>query len=623
MMTPSFPQLNLDKPLGGRYKVIGRLGTGGFGQTFLALDMHLPGHPRCVVKQLKPRTSDTTTLQMARRCFDTEAQVLYRLGNHDQIPRLLAHFEDNDEFYLAQELVDGEPLSRELVEGKPWSSVRTVLLLKDILQVLSFVHDQQVIHRDLKPSNLIRRRQDQKIVLIDFGAVKQLSSQTVDPQTGATNLTISIGTQGYMPNEQVAGKPRFSSDIYALGIIALQALTGIHPKHFEEDTRGEIAWHHHAEQTNPELVALLDRMVCYDFRDRYADAMEALEALNQLPAELFDPSNMTDLDLEGALFPDQISGPLGALDLVNSASGSASGERIISRAGGSNAEVWMPTESMIPPTTPELTEVVDHPHARNSSSTANQSASIGVSERSRWLPALILGAIAATIGGTYSLTTTFLQTSVADPSTPTATASLPSPSTPALTPEQQTAAILQEATKLMESGQYEEALALYDRAITLTPNAAAPYAGRCEVLNRLQRPEEALVSCNDALAFQPDYPEAMWSKGNALLLQDKAFEALKIYADVTELKPDFAAAWVKRGVALQTLGRSAEALKMLDKGIELYRNSSEAWLTRGQALLTLRRYDEAIASLDKVLQLEPDNATAQQLRETAKARSGR
>src|ERR687886_2060115 len=141
-----FQPPNSDKPLGGRYKIISQLGAGGFGQTFLAEDLHLPGHPQCVVKQLKPQTSEPETLAMARRLFDTEAEVLYQLGNHDQIPRLLAHFEDNEEFYLAQEFIEGEALTQELVKGQPWTEAQVIDLLQDMLQVLFFVHEQQVIH---------------------------------------------------------------------------------------------------------------------------------------------------------------------------------------------------------------------------------------------------------------------------------------------------------------------------------------------------------------------------------------------------------------------------------------------------------------------------------------------
>ncbi|HEY9596197.1 MAG TPA: serine/threonine-protein kinase, partial [Cyanophyceae cyanobacterium] len=278
-----FQPTDPDKPLGGRYKVINQLGAGGFGQTFLAEDLHLPGHPQCVVKQLKPQVTDASSLQTARRLFDIEAKVLYQLGNHDQIPRLLAHFEDNSEFYLAQELIEGEPLTQEFAGGSPWSEARAIALLQDLLSVLAFVHQQQVIHRDIKPSNLIRRRQDGTIVLIDFGAVKEASTQVVNPQSGDTK-TISIGTQGYTPKEQLGGNPRFSSDIYAVGMIAIQALTGIHPRRLKEDPQtGEIDWHESAPKISAELRDIVDCMVRYDFRDRYPTAVEALEAISQLP----------------------------------------------------------------------------------------------------------------------------------------------------------------------------------------------------------------------------------------------------------------------------------------------------------------------------------------------------
>src|ERR671932_2063437 len=128
-MSRSFEQTNPDKPLGGRYKVIEELGAGGFGQTFLAEDLHLPGHPRCVVKQLKPKTQDPKSFAMARRLFDREAEVLYQLGNHDQIPRLLAHFEEEQEFYLVQEFIEGDELKQELPLGKPLNEAQVIVLL--------------------------------------------------------------------------------------------------------------------------------------------------------------------------------------------------------------------------------------------------------------------------------------------------------------------------------------------------------------------------------------------------------------------------------------------------------------------------------------------------------------
>lgn len=270
-----------DQPLGGRYKIVEQLGTGGFGQTFRAQDLHLPGHPLCVVKQLKPQVDTIQGLQVARRLFDTEARVLYQLGSHPQIPHLLAHFEDSKEFYLAQELIEGHSLEDEF-ELAPWDVPKVVAFLKNVLETLAFVHEHRVIHRDLKPSNLIRRHSDNRIVVIDFGAVKRAGTQLA--ASTSISHTISIGTQGYMPSEQLAGQPQFSSDIYAVGVMGIQALTGRPPKRLAPHPQtGELDWHSYVPHIPLELITFLDTMVRYDFRARYPSASAALNALQSLP----------------------------------------------------------------------------------------------------------------------------------------------------------------------------------------------------------------------------------------------------------------------------------------------------------------------------------------------------
>ncbi len=272
--------------LAGRYKITGELSRGGFSQTFLAEDLHLPGRPLCVVKQLKPKSDDTRILQTSRRLFETEAKVLEKLGRHDQIPSLLAYFEEDREFYLVLELIRGESLTKELKPGRIWPELKVIAFLQDLLSILKFVHQQNVIHRDIKPSNLIRRHRDGKIVLIDFGAVKQTTSQIADPESNPT-VTITIGTHGYMPNEQLAGHPRFSSDIYAVGMIGIQALTGIKPRELGHNLQtGEVKWRQDAMNVDEELALILEQMVRYHFKDRYPTATEALQAIDDLTSSL-------------------------------------------------------------------------------------------------------------------------------------------------------------------------------------------------------------------------------------------------------------------------------------------------------------------------------------------------
>ncbi|NES24433.1 MAG: protein kinase [Symploca sp. SIO3E6] len=278
----------MESILAGHYTIVKPLGSGGFGQTFLARDSHLPDNPLCVVKQLKPRVKDSATLKVAKRLFEQEAQTLSKLGNHDQIPRLLAHFEQNEEFYLVQDFIEGQLLSQELIPGQKLMETYVIELLQDILQVLSFVHQQQVIHRDIKPANLIRRSQDRKIVLIDFGAVKKVSSQIVN-SSGQTSLTVAVGSPGYMPSEQLAFRPHLSSDIYAVGMICLNALTGLSPRDQEipQDSQGEFccAALQDIAPVSPDLATIIDKMVRYDYRQRYATATEALQALQQMTSK--------------------------------------------------------------------------------------------------------------------------------------------------------------------------------------------------------------------------------------------------------------------------------------------------------------------------------------------------
>ncbi len=266
----------IGKLLDHRYQVIRVLAMGGFGQTYIAQDTRRPGNPICVVKHLKPGT-DPRVFDTAKRLFNSEAETLEKLGNHDQIPRLLAYFDENQEFYLVQEYIEGQTLVEELIPGKRWSESQVIQLLQEVLEILEFVHRQGVIHRDIKPDNIIRRASDNKLVLVDFGAVKQLHTQLVTVG-GQSSATVVIGTPGYMPTEQGQGKPRPNSDIYSLGIIAIQALTGLQATELQEDPEtGEIIWQQ-SVTVNYRLAAVLSKMVRYHFKDRYQNATEALQA---------------------------------------------------------------------------------------------------------------------------------------------------------------------------------------------------------------------------------------------------------------------------------------------------------------------------------------------------------
>jgi serine/threonine-protein kinase len=298
------------KVLDGRYKLIKILGVGGFGRTYIARDMRRPGSPICVVKQLKPASDDPSFIREARRLFNTEAETLEKLGKHDRIPQLLAYFEEESQFFLVQEFIEGKSLYEEMKPLQPKEPTDTsqeptdtpkakgnansqphqerqlpesevISILQDTLQVLEFVHAEGVIHRDIKPENLIRRKSDGRLVLIDFGAVKALqeSGSKLETTNGESRFTVTIGTPGYMPSEQCAGRPNFSSDLYAVGMLAIKALTGFNPTDLPTDPNtGEVIWRDRAKVSNG-LAMVLTRMVRYHYNQRYQSVKEVQQGL--------------------------------------------------------------------------------------------------------------------------------------------------------------------------------------------------------------------------------------------------------------------------------------------------------------------------------------------------------
>ncbi|MBA2747654.1 MAG: protein kinase, partial [Tatlockia sp.] len=297
----------LGKLLRGRYQIIDTLSSGGFCQTYLAKDISVADSPTCVIKQLKIVPSFTNYLPTLEELLEREAEALKKLGSYDRVPQLLAHFEEDKEFYLVQELIVGHPLTAELHPGARWSESQVTELLQEVLEILQYIHRQGLIHRDIKPSNLIRRSPDNKLVLIDFGAVKQAWTQVIT-SGGKTSTnyafgiaaTIAIGTVGYTPPEQERGSPRPNSDIYALGAIAIQALTGLDPTQILEDNdTGEMLWQDHAKVSD-RLATIINNMVRYHFKERYQSATEVIQALQvqapplliQVPPVKTKPKNL-------------------------------------------------------------------------------------------------------------------------------------------------------------------------------------------------------------------------------------------------------------------------------------------------------------------------------------------
>jgi len=257
-----------------RYRALKPIGQGGFGRTFLAKDEQDPADQRYVVKQFFPQTQHLRDSNKAAELFRQEALRLDELGKHAQIPALVAYFEQEQSQYLVQEFVDGRNLAEELLEVGCFDEAQIHQLLIAILPVLKFVHNHQVIHRDIKPENIIRRRTDQQLVLVDFGAAKR-ASETALARTGTM-----IGSAGYASPEQTIGKAGYSSDLYSLGVVCVHLLTGMHL--FDLLSVGEDAWIWRDYLNRPvgdRLGQILDKMLERATNRRYQTSDQILQDL--------------------------------------------------------------------------------------------------------------------------------------------------------------------------------------------------------------------------------------------------------------------------------------------------------------------------------------------------------
>ncbi len=266
--------------LNNRYQVEKKIGAGGFGETFLARDINLPSRRYCVIKQLKPVVQNPQLYQLIQERFNREAVILEKIGNsNSNIPSLYAYFEEGGQFYLVQEWVDGVTLTEKVQkEGVLRNEAAQDILIR-CLSILDTVHSQGIIHRDIKPDNIILRESDGQPVLIDFGAVKETMNTTMSPSNHQAS-SIVIGTQGFMPSEQLAGRPVLSSDLYALALTVIYLLTGRLPQDLGTDQiHGSISWQQYAPESNPRLFSVLDKAIQPHSRDRFLSTNEMINAL--------------------------------------------------------------------------------------------------------------------------------------------------------------------------------------------------------------------------------------------------------------------------------------------------------------------------------------------------------
>ncbi|MDZ8185237.1 MAG: serine/threonine-protein kinase [Nostoc sp. ChiSLP02] len=263
-----------------RYRLIKRIGQGGFCKTFLAIDEgQFPEIP-CVVQEL---SSEVETF----KSFEQKAQRLQKLGKHPQIPALLRYFQQGQYFYLVQEFIAGRNLAQVVEEEGAFNETQVWQLLEDLLPVLQFISDRHIIHRDIKPENIICRtplnpKGEANLFIVDFSAVKIVTE--TDRLTDENN----IGSPEYTAPEQIRGKAVFASDLYSLGVTCIYLLTQISPFDLFDVASNSWVWRDyltakgHICQQNTKhfnLPKILNKLLENDVNQRFQSADEVMQAM--------------------------------------------------------------------------------------------------------------------------------------------------------------------------------------------------------------------------------------------------------------------------------------------------------------------------------------------------------
>jgi tetratricopeptide (TPR) repeat protein len=545
--------------LDARYQIVQLLGTNSVEESYLAEDTNNLDAEYCVIKKLKFINPSEQTISNARQLFISEADKLRQVAQSpSQIQKLIAYFEADKEFYLVQEYVVGNSLAEEIFIGKPIHQNRVIHILLDVLETLIFAHSRGITHGNIKLTNIIRRNLDSKLVLTDFHGAKQV-------------IVRNFKTPEYVPMEQLHGHCQLNSDIYALGIIAIAALTGL-PVHQIAGTdspknslTGEIVWRKYSKQVSPKLVQIINKMVRLNYRHRYQTAFSLLSDLRKLknPQYQYQAENLQKIKfiIAAGLASSLVAGIFAWMQVYP---GDIDHAKIFYEQGLINYQ---------------QTKYKDAIQKFSKAIQVNPNFAQAYNQR----------------GNAYYRLHNY-EKSQADSSEAIR-----------LNPRDVNA-YYDRGFSLYTLGNYNGAIADYNQAIQLNPNSANFYYARGLARSKIKEKQAAIEDLNKALAINPQYAEAYLERGTIYRRQGLKLQAVKDLDRAVELQPENPEFYYQRGLANYKLNQKFAARKDFTKVLELSPNHIQAYLSRADVYSDLTDPQKAYADLNQALLLDPKYA---------------
>ncbi len=600
------------------------------GRVLVAEDTHRPGYPLCLIQRLQGAASNPQGFQIAKLILEQRVEAIGRLGKFSQIPAVLTFFELDQGLYLLEEMVMGHPLSQELTPGTPWSEAQVLELMRELLEMLIYMHQHDVILRGLRPDNLIRRQTDGKLVIVNLLLLPPRSH----PQSLPVNNPLEI-SHLYMPPEQLQGNPIFNSNLYSLGMIALQALTGLPPKELPEIKS------HWSDRVNvsPKFRALLDRMLASETRDRYRSAKEAFKVLQQveephpespalfIPTRPHHPSihhssreetaaadnlaadNLTedlkvDLTRDSGHDRDDLEENLMTSSLTaekNDRAKNAHSEpnsHHLSRDFASTVLNPTPLSGVItqPPVIP------NQPHLLNGQPLEPSLPVTRLQPKPWWRSKRILGSLGLLVGISSLLAWHFR-----------------------LPQSALSAYHLNQGQEKSSRSQYKGAIGQFNEALRWNPQNSGAFFSRGYAFYQLRNFRQSLDDFTQVINLEPTSNltfSALFYRGNLRMSLGDPQGAVRDYNQALEVDSTAALAFVQRGQAENALGKSGNALKSYSQAIRLEPNLAAAYLNRCLTKSNLNDQPGAISDCTEATGINPNLLTAYQNRGLAYHRAG-
>ncbi len=556
-----------------RYRIEKILGANGFGQTYLAVDTHRPGEPKCIVKQLRLPGNQGKSLEILELIFKKKVELLEKIGKHDQVPQLLALFQENKDFYIVEEFILGHPLADEIGHGVPMPEDQLYKLLHEILTILIFVHGHGIVHGQVKAENLIRRESDGKLVLINFSLIKNqeiksIKSQSHSPDNSSENI------ESQLVNE-LNQSQAYNTDIYGVGLIAVEALTGLPVKdlmQISDDQNPQhpvLVWHDQV-QVRPQLISILDKMVHQIPSERYQSVPEVLAALKKLK----------------------------------------------SRPSGAHPGAHLGSIPIPPPPPIKPARVAPHRVNLTKPDQLASSPKMPGSKLKSLRITLVVGLLIL-LGGSawWFYKQNYLNQRVAEFKSIAQERAISGDALAAIQKFTQAIALrptaesyYQRANAQLDLGNYQAAVEDYTTALAKDPSYLAAYFNRGLAYLKLNQFQAAVDDYTKIIEKNAQDADAYYQRGLAYHRLKNYSAAIADYTQVIRLNPQDAEAFTNRGLSYSAAGDKQSAIADFTQAIRLNPNNASAYYSRGRARFFLADYSGAMEDYTEALRITPDDA---------------